>query len=344
MASFECDICNYSSNVKRNYDRHVASIKHQKNKKMSDIIQKPFCCKACCRTYSQLQYLTQHEKTCITVQMEENAKKSNTELQKNKKLYDLELENIKLKYEAKIKLLENNLENLQQILAVQDSCNKKTFDILEGSNKKTIDFLEDENKFHKKLVEGSSKVVAESLSAIAYAKKHFPNAKPLVEYTDMEALKTEPGYGIAETMIFYDQNNRIAEIIGKIILNKYKENNPELQSLWNADFARVVYIVVEGEDENKHWVVDKGGVKVKSLVIDPILDHIRIKLNEYCYETAKLMGAKFDFRSNEIYHERISNSNTLIKKIDNGTTFKKIIHYLSQYLHIGEVRKIEDKQ
>lgn len=159
----------------------------------------------------------------------------------------------------------------------------------------------------------------------------------------MEALKTEDGFGIAETMIFYDQNNHIAEVIGKIILNKYKEENPTLQSLWNTDFARVAYIIVEGVGDNKRWVVDKGGVKVKSIVIDPILLHIRVKLNEFCHENAKNMGKKFDYNSNAKYFENISNSNSLIKKIDNGITANKIINYLSQYLHISEVRQIKDK-
>lgn len=313
-----CDTCNYQTDIKRNFERHQKSVKHNKNLNSGDFFECPYCDSK----YLKASGLSRHRQACMIIYKDKH-KNEITNLQNEHKLQLKDKNN-------EIALLKLKLEDMQLMLDMKDTCNNKTLDI-----------LVDENKFHKQLVTNSNRAAESSMSAIAYAKKYFPNAKPLVEYTDMEALKTEPKYGIAETMIFYDQNNQISEVIGKIILNKYKEENPDLQSLWNTDFTRVVYIVVEGEGDNKHWVVDKGGVKVKELIIGPILSHIRIKLNDYCYDNAKKMGDKFDFHSNAIYHERISGSNGLIKKIDNGVTAKKVLQFLSKYLHIGEVKRIE---
>ena len=326
---YSCQDCKYYSNSKRNYERHIESNKH---KKTTDTPDKSFKCPYCENSYYQASGLSRHKQVCSVLEKQRHQR----EIEKIHNNYILQLKDkeneiaiLSLKNENLITLLESK----DEMASVKDTCNNKTMTILEN-----------ENKFHKKLVEGSSKIV-NSISAIAYAKKHYPDAKALVEYTDMEALKTEKGYGIAEAMIFYNENNRIAEVIGKIILNKYKEDRPELQSLWNTDFSRLAYIVVEGKGCNKRWIVDKGGVKVKQMIIEPILKHIREKLFEYCGENAKLMGInnnkKFDYDTYEKYCENISNSNALIKKIDNGITSNKIIQYLSQYLHINEVKKIE---
>tara|TARA_B100000035_G_C21033250_1_gene569495 strand:+ start:1979 stop:2317 length:339 start_codon:yes stop_codon:yes gene_type:complete len=62
---FVCESCNYSTNSKYKYERHLSSVKHKKNSKnLEDGEKKRYCCEACGKTYKFRQGLSFHRKKC----------------------------------------------------------------------------------------------------------------------------------------------------------------------------------------------------------------------------------------------------------------------------------------
>ena len=103
MSEFKCVQCNYKTNNKSNYNKHLNSIKHTKNSINISLISstpldqfiKNFQCQYCQSTFTRQYSLTKHKKICMEKKLEiqklENEKqieieKLKTELEFNKKL------------------------------------------------------------------------------------------------------------------------------------------------------------------------------------------------------------------------------------------------------------------
>ena len=61
--------------------------------------------------------------------------------------------------------------------------------------------------------------------------------------------------------MFYFERNNLPEILGKAIVEEYKKDDPNDQSMWSSDVSRLTFIVksVMGKSKSK-WVSDKNGV------------------------------------------------------------------------------------
>ena len=329
MVKYVCNMCNFESADKSNYDRHLKTKKHiNKDKEYRDKNRRQFNCPSCECNYLTQAGINRHLKSCA------NALIANQEKQHTTELKGMEMEIMKKDYQ--IELMTKDIQKLQEVLKIKDESSKKLEEVLkikDESNKKLEDFLDNENEYHKKLVDNAGTVVKSSMSALKFARQNYPDAPVLVKYNNMDAIKLDKEYGVGATMIWHDENSTIAEAIGGIILKEFKKEDPRFQSLWNSDFARVAYIIMDDVNNKKQWVVDKGGVRVQELLVDPILFHIRGKLIKRSVRKAK--GLAEDFHNPEKYINQMNQCNILIKKIDNKTIASKIMKYLSKFLHIG---------
>ena len=59
---YSCDICNYNTNIKQNYDKHLLTDKHINNNN-NNIVCK-YECKSCNKKYKSNTGLWKHKKTC----------------------------------------------------------------------------------------------------------------------------------------------------------------------------------------------------------------------------------------------------------------------------------------
>ena len=68
--SYYCKCCDYKSNKKSNFDRHLTSVKHKKMEKMQSeenvLINKDFEC-ICGKSYKHYPSLWNHQKVCIAI-------------------------------------------------------------------------------------------------------------------------------------------------------------------------------------------------------------------------------------------------------------------------------------
>ena len=100
--TFTCTTCNYESNLKSNYDRHLKSKRHLTKVEITSenppkTLRKPsdkiYTCNYCNNEYTRLDNLNRHQKNCVKQILEDNAtqlelyEKENKELkQKNEDL------------------------------------------------------------------------------------------------------------------------------------------------------------------------------------------------------------------------------------------------------------------
>ena len=76
---FNCEVCNYETNIKHNYDRHLKSKRHLNFINFSPSIvhqlsiSSPsiYDCQSCNKTFSSQSSLSKHHKTCMFIKNNE---------------------------------------------------------------------------------------------------------------------------------------------------------------------------------------------------------------------------------------------------------------------------------
>ena len=114
---FCCYLCNYKTNRKSSYQKHLLTIKHILNSKNLNSnneidIQKKYKCNVCNRFYTHRQSMYKHTKLCIL-----NNSNNLNEIEKdNQKLITLSLDKEKDEYKELIKVLVEQNTNLQTMI------------------------------------------------------------------------------------------------------------------------------------------------------------------------------------------------------------------------------------
>ena len=74
--------------------------------------------------------------------------------------------------------------------------------------------------------------------------------------------------------------------IGDIIIKNYKKVNSAKQSVWNSDTDRLTYVIRTLLKNNKfQWQLDKKGIDTANHMINPILQYIKTKLEQFKKDT-----------------------------------------------------------
>jgi len=122
-------------------------------------------------------------------------------------------------------------------------------------------------------------------NSYTYILNCFANKAPALEkfsnFALIQSTKHNEKFSVAEIAIHYFQRKDLHKYLGDILISIYKKKKPTEQSLWATDVSRLVYIVREKVKKKNVWRQDKGGIKTKFCIIQPILDHVYKKLDEY---------------------------------------------------------------
>lgn len=300
-----CNFCSYETNLNSNYDRHLLTDKHKSNKKKKHIINNNngYICTNCNIKFMTLQGLHKHEKTCSV---------KSIELIKNE--YDNKIKNL----ENKIEQLQNKIEQLQNI----------------------INILDTENNYHKILINNVGNIVKTSVNALSYVVKNYNNAPIIESFSDFELLKTSKNDTLEELVVYYYRINQLDKYIGNIIVQQYKKTNPKEQAIWNTDTSRLAYLVRELINEKPEWSVDKGGIKVLTYIVTPILNYIKNMLQTYL----GIQEKKKVIKMNEI-NEKINimrDVNVIIYDIDKGILGNSVIRYISAHFYLSKSNSISN--
>lgn len=286
MITFNCEYCNYTTNNKSNYNKHLKTTSHINNvkndnsktstninvnynttkliknddkfnnTKIQNKVEK-YKCPKCNKILSSAPSLSRHKnKFCSS----KNEFQNNDEFKKQLSDIQTLLKIKEIKYENKLKLKELETENK---LKMQE---------LDTENKLKIEKLEAKVKLLKTYINsGKSNNINNNvnITVIKYAKENYPDAPALTKMDDYACLENGEDE-MVDAIINHQKNNNIHKYLGDFIIKYYKKDNQSDQSLWNTDVSRLSYIIKElVSNEKSVWTKDKEGVKTKKYIIDP---------------------------------------------------------------------------
>lgn len=132
--NYNCELCNYQTQDRRNFFRHQKSKKHIKNFNTKNnkkvLVNTPVKCEICSTEFKYKNNYYRHRKICITKEKDNIIKQKNQEIENNTK----ELINIQLEHEKQInKILTECLANsnilINNIIDIANNAQNNTEEI-----------------------------------------------------------------------------------------------------------------------------------------------------------------------------------------------------------------------
>jgi len=218
---YTCDCCDYKTNYKRNYDRHLQSKKHiciysatQMNQNIDIINNTNHICTYCKKSFQHAKNLGKHLKSCI-----------------NKKQYDQDNE-----YEKTLKLLTDELKFCKQ----ENIHYKQEIE----HYKEDVKHYERDNEYYKILLNNAGGMLKKSISSLSYIVNNFKNAPVIKSITinDIDNKDFKDNKKVIRQLIHNYKHKVLHEYLGNHIIDVYKKQDPNeltLISLRSAHYIRI---------------------------------------------------------------------------------------------------------
>jgi hypothetical protein len=315
---FTCNFCNYSTDIKFCYDKHLSTIKHKEKVTIQPIIshkypkdipnEAKFTCNYCNVKFTKACNLSRHKNSCS----EKNALIEQFTNQVN------ELNN---KLDQKDEIIKQKDEALNNIIKQKDE---------------TITIMKLEIIHLKSIINNTGTIVKTSVSTMAYVIKNYKEAPALESVKDYSLLHYEQTNAeFVENLIHEHINKTLHIYVSDFIIKTYKTEDPGKQSIWNSDASRLTYIIRELINQNKiDWTVDKGGLKVIKCIIKPILDYIDEQVREYI--KGQKVTKDMKIKDMEIITNKQKLANEILSDIENKVLSEDIIKYITPHFYFNK--------
>lgn len=310
MPKFECKSCDYSTTRSSDLERHKMTKKHIANIELA------------------LEAVTKQKNELVKL------KSSSSESYKDNP--NDEIINVLLCKFCNKKFSHKQSKYRHEKL----SCKKNMFDDYSDRDiSKFIQYMIDKDKEILKLhdiIATQASVSGKSASTLSYIVKHFNKAPPIKKLENNEAIKlleydVPENYTSADMFVYKYKSKILHEHLGKIIVNEYKTKNPGDQSFWNSDSARLSFIVRQAINLEGEWIADKSGLKIKNLIVSPMLEIVKETMKKYVKEKGKLIE-----NGNESIDllDDMRNANEIIAEIAQGYLHKEILKFISPHFNL----------
>lgn len=340
---YSCTNCNYATNDKSNYQKHLNSTKHRnksneeakksslnhnriikessKNHESAIDSQNKYICPYCKNIYSTASNLARHRRTCDDKKVTET--KHNNELDKK----DQEIKRLN-------ELREKETAHLKELLEKETQKNEE----IKQQQK-------DEIKHLKSLINNAGAVLKTSVSALYYVAQNYDNAPVLRQLKDYSYIKEQEvdeddsdidEFDLIDNLIYHHDKETIQEYLGNIIVVAYKKKDPKKQSIWNSDTVRLTYVIRDIINKKPDWTVDKKGIKTIKYIIDPLLTYIRGQINDFILEDVVENYTGDYERRLQKHNEKLTACGQIQASIDSKSLSKSILKYIAPHFYLGK--------
>ena len=322
------------------------------------------CC-YCENIYATSANLTRHKKLCG-----EKIELINSYDNKIKELinaYDNKINELHNHYKNEIGKLKDTIKYMKKLCEKDKMMHENS----EVYHQKIEDIRKEQTDNLQTQLNNSNVVVKTSVSALAYVVQNYTDAPRLTKLADygittynkpkaiehkQNTIDTEEE--LSENEIIEDTEEReeieeknkynfitivqckyekhtLHKYLGNIIIQNYKKTDPKQQSLWNSDTSRLTYLIRDLIQNNKiDWHVDKKGVMTKQLIINPLLDHVHILLEEYI--NSKLSTKTANQLS---LMQKLNLLGKVLADIRNDTLGSDILRYIAPYFTLKKTNE-----
>jgi uncharacterized C2H2 Zn-finger protein len=367
MVQYNCNPCSFKTNNKTDNNRHYKTAKHIQNVKEHTIlnnknkIDSRRLCKLCDKLFATKSNLTTHlNRFHSEVNMKKNCDSiENVDEHKNKKSVTLELSE---DFIASKTRLADSYPNVSPMLADKNdklSCkycenkfkhkssksrheNKCAQQLL---NKHKIELLEVKIDMQKKIIEAhetTGKIANKSLSLLGYLMTEYNDNPPLqsICHDEIKAIINKKNdlttHSITQRLISEYNHDNLANFIGQGIVELYKKDDINDQSIHTSDVSRHNYIIMLADGTDKKWKKDIQGGIINDKIITPILTNICKTIVKF-QETIKRYDSETEFD-----HKEAATSNDILDSISDGKLHRTIHKIIAPYFKtiplIEEVR------
>lgn len=335
IMEYYCECCEYRTSDKGNYSRHKKTKKHiTKSNKLdnsklsrslndpqkspiSTLNKKTYNCEFCNIEIARSCHLSRHYKIC-------SFRKSSI------KLNELSHKNKNIKNDSKIKLLEEKLKNFEKENNMIKIESEKRIKLLEKQN----NILEKENEYHKQLIISAGNMIQSSMSTLNHLIQNYNNAPILEPLKDYSFLEEKDKF--INNLAYYYNENKLDQYIGNFLVKQYKTSDPTKRANWNSDTSRLTYINREMVDNKPNWVIDKKGVKMTNIIIDPFLGYIKNLAQEEIKKITNRLDDEDDSGLRERMVQQLTSLGKIVMDINSSVLSKDINRYLAPHLYFNK--------
>lgn len=300
---YKCHICNYCTELKGNYTRHITSAKHIEKNNL----------------------------------YEEGIKNIKNAYENEKQVLIDKYENLKTYYEDIIKNLKqthaNKIKKLKLIISSKDTEIKMKDDLIKSKdNELKVRNTAIEPKDSKK-----DTVVKNMISTVSFIQNNYTNAPVLQVYDDLINQISDDTIQLCESILIKHNMKKLHSDLGDIIVGRYKKENPEDQSIWTTDCSRLNYLVRSIVYDKPTWIKDLNGEHLKKFIIDNILDTIINEVGNYMVSsTGRNYNRNLDYTTkNNIWIN-------LQIEINTGVMADRILRHIAPFF-VMNVKYIDNK-
>ncbi len=307
MTKYNCTHCNFHTNRKTDYSRHVESTKHkQKVQETNDAVNDSqqvvdqeetaqFQCMHCKNLYSLQSSLSKHMKTC------------------SQKVID------EIIQEKDIATMKNNQEQ------------KDLF----------ISHLLKENERLNKQVDTYAELLRTAytpptVNNFTYINTTYPKPRAIGQLESYKPIHEAKTMSLISVLQMYHEQGTLCQFIGNFLVNAYAKKDANDQSIWSTDISRLTYIISELQESGKiKWVIDKKGIKTKKYVINPLLQYLRDEMSKYIL--------KYSNSTEDSVISKLKAITEMFVLIDKDILANEVIRYMAPYFAVTTIKDSEPK-
>lgn len=335
-----CDLCNYASNRRRDFDRHMMSTKHIKNEfnKANTSNKKT----------NNLNLPLNNLSTNEIKSAEYDNKLSYIELIKNIKNVD----EGKCLMTSIVVELENTIKQLKTENDTLKLTSNKMLNIIDKMSEAPIKLNSNKiinNTTAETIVNNNNSLISNTINVQHYVNENYTNVKPIMILKpskitkmlndDIKNKKSIKDRTIEDYLMYYESKYSLHVHLSDIIVKEYRKDDPHDQQIWSTNIKSLTFIIRKILNDSGVWAKDARGVDVTSKIIKPFLNEIQNILIKFVKNANNNI---LSTEETEKYYKNVELANRIITNINNKKLHKQILKTIAEKFQLRFNKETEN--